>query len=163
VYSSLGYSRPLHRRLWYWLTTFPLFLSFLFANLFSITFLYFFSISTFLPYINLFVSIFIQFYANNNLHVSTLYIYVPDQIRIWGRGSRRGRTRRPLRKGLAWLDWQSLDVKYVILTLCSFDSTLHCNEYSYPGQRPVGGPGAKLSGGSWELENIGPLFWTKID
>jgi hypothetical protein len=27
-----------------------------------------------------------------------------------------------------------------------------------PGQRPVGGPGAKLSGGSWELENIGPLF-----
>ena len=26
-----------------------------------------------------------------------------------------------------------------------------------PGQHPVGGPGAKLSGSSWELENIGPL------
>jgi hypothetical protein len=25
------------------------------------------------------------------------------------------------------------------------------------GQHPVGGPGAKLSGSSWELENIGPL------
>jgi hypothetical protein len=46
------------------------------------------------------------------------------------RGSRRGRT--PLeKKGLAWLDWQSLYVKYVISTLCFFDSSLHCNEYSY--------------------------------
>ena len=45
------------------------------------------------------------------------------------RGSRRWSARRPpprkKKKGLAWLDWQSLDVTYVILTLCSFDSSFH--------------------------------------
>ena len=33
-------------------------------------------ISTLFPHLNLFVSIFIQSYANSNFHVSTLYIYI---------------------------------------------------------------------------------------
>ena len=54
----------------------PPFLSnFLFTNLFSIKFLYFFIISSLFPHFNLFVSIFIQSYANIKLHVSTLYRY----------------------------------------------------------------------------------------
>ena len=54
----------------------PLFFSnFLFTNLFSIKFLYFFIISSLFPYFDLFVSIFIQSYVNNNLHVSALYRY----------------------------------------------------------------------------------------
>jgi hypothetical protein len=52
--------------------TTPLFLTFLFTNLFSIKFLYFFIISPLFPYFNLFVSIFIQSYVNIKLHVSTL-------------------------------------------------------------------------------------------
>ena len=51
----------------------PLFSNFLFTNLFSITFLYFFIISSLFPYFNLFVSISMQSYVNSNLHVSTLY------------------------------------------------------------------------------------------
>ena len=46
--------------------------NFLFTNLFSIKFLYFFIISSLFPYFNLFVSIFIQSYVNIKLHVSTL-------------------------------------------------------------------------------------------
>ena len=53
-------------------TDHPPFSNFLFANLFSIRFLYFFIISSLFPYLNLFVSIFIQSYANVKLHVSTL-------------------------------------------------------------------------------------------
>ena len=53
----------------------PFFSNFLFANLFSIKFLYFFIISSLFSYFNLFVSIFIQSYVNN-LHVSTLYRYM---------------------------------------------------------------------------------------
>ena len=53
----------------------PPFSNFLFTNLFSIKFLYFFIISSLFPYFNLFVSIFIQSYVNNNLHVSNLYRY----------------------------------------------------------------------------------------
>ena len=53
----------------------PFFSNFLFTNLFSIKFLYFFIISSLFPYFNLFVSIFIQSYANIKLHVSTLYRY----------------------------------------------------------------------------------------
>ena len=49
------------------------FSNFPFTNLFSIKFLYFFIISSLLPYFNLFVSIFIQSYVNIKLHVSTLY------------------------------------------------------------------------------------------
>jgi hypothetical protein len=60
-----------HRRSWHELTT-PLFSNFLFTNLFSIKFLYFFIISSLFPYFNLFVSIFIQSYVNIKLHVSTL-------------------------------------------------------------------------------------------
>ena len=48
----------------------PLFSNFLFTNLFSMKFLYFFIISSLFPYFNFFVSIFIQSYANNKLHVS---------------------------------------------------------------------------------------------
>ena len=48
------------------------FSNFLFTNLFSIKFLYFFIISSLFPYFNLFVSIFIQSYVNIKLHVSTL-------------------------------------------------------------------------------------------
>ena len=55
--------------------TTPLFSNFLFANLFSIKFRYFFIISSLFPYLNLFVSIFIQSYVNIKLHVSTLYRY----------------------------------------------------------------------------------------
>ena len=51
----------------------PPFSNFLFTNLFSIKFLYFFIISSLFPYFNLFVSIFIQSYVNIKLHVSTLY------------------------------------------------------------------------------------------
>jgi hypothetical protein len=47
---------------------FPLFSNFLFINLFSIKFLYFFIISSLFPYLNLFMSIFIHSYASNNLH-----------------------------------------------------------------------------------------------
>ena len=50
----------------------PPFSNFLFTNLFSIKFLYFFIISSLFPYFNLFVSIFIQSYVNIKLHVSTL-------------------------------------------------------------------------------------------
>ena len=62
----------------------PLFFfsNFPFTNFFSIKFLYFFIISSLFPYFNLFVSIFTQSYANNNLHVSTLqalYRYVDYQ------------------------------------------------------------------------------------
>jgi hypothetical protein len=53
----------------------PFFSNFLFTNIFSIKFLYFFIISSLFPYFNLFVSIFMQSYVNNNLHVSTLYRY----------------------------------------------------------------------------------------
>ena len=42
----------------------PFFSNFLFTNLFSIKFRYFFIISSLFPYFNLFVSIFIQSYAN---------------------------------------------------------------------------------------------------
>jgi hypothetical protein len=55
--------------------TTPLFSNFLFTNLFSIKYLYFFIISFFFPYFNLSVSIFIQSYVNIKLHVSTLYRY----------------------------------------------------------------------------------------
>ena len=53
-------------------TDHPPFSNFLFTNLFSIKFLYFFIISSLFPYINLLVSIFRQSYVNINLHVSTL-------------------------------------------------------------------------------------------
>jgi hypothetical protein len=52
-----------HRCSWHGLTT-PPFSNFLFTNLFSIKFRYFFIISSLFPYFNLFVSIFIQSYAN---------------------------------------------------------------------------------------------------
>jgi hypothetical protein len=45
----------------------PFFSNFLFTNLFSIKFLYFFIISSLFPYFNLFVSIFIQSYVNIKL------------------------------------------------------------------------------------------------
>ena len=60
-----------HRPSWHELIT-----PFLFTNLFSIKFLYFFIISSRFPYFNLFVSIFIQSYVNIKLHVSTLYRYM---------------------------------------------------------------------------------------
>jgi hypothetical protein len=63
-----------NKRPWHGPTT-PLFSNFLFTNLFSIKFLYFFIISSLFPYFNLFVSIFIQSYVNIKLHVSTLYRY----------------------------------------------------------------------------------------
>ena len=47
----------------------PFFSNFLFTNLFSIKFLYFFIISSLFPYFNLFVSIFIQSHFNNKFHV----------------------------------------------------------------------------------------------
>ena len=53
----------------------PLVFLILFAYLFSITFLY--NIISF-TLINLFVSIFLQSYVNNNLHMSTLYNSVDD-------------------------------------------------------------------------------------
>ena len=56
-------------------TDHPPFSNFLFTNLFSIKFLYFFIISSLFPYFNLFVSIFIQSYVNIKLHVSTQYRY----------------------------------------------------------------------------------------
>jgi hypothetical protein len=48
----------------------PTFFNFLFTNLFSIKFIYFFIISSLFPYFNLFVSIFIQSYVNIKLHVN---------------------------------------------------------------------------------------------
>jgi hypothetical protein len=60
----------------------PPFSNFLITNLFSIKFLYFFIISSLFPYFNLFVSIFIQFYVNIKLHVSTLYT-VDSNKRLW--------------------------------------------------------------------------------
>ena len=53
-------------------TDYPPFSNFLFTNLVSIKFLYFFIISSLFPYFNLFVSIFIQSYVNIKLNVSTL-------------------------------------------------------------------------------------------
>jgi hypothetical protein len=64
-----------HRRSWHGLTPPPFFSNFLFTNLFTIKFLYFFIISSLFSYFNLFVSISIQSHVNNNLHVSTLYRY----------------------------------------------------------------------------------------
>ena len=63
----------------------PPFSNFLLTNLFSIKFLYFFIISSLFPHFNLFVSIFMQSYANNNLHVSTLhryYLYRVDTCKL---------------------------------------------------------------------------------
>jgi len=57
---------------WHGITLPPLLLSV--CIFFSTKFLYFFFISSLFPYFNLLVSIFIQSYANINLHVSTLYI-----------------------------------------------------------------------------------------
>ena len=68
------FNKTEHRCSWHGLTT-PLFSNFLFTNLFSIKFLYFFINSSLFPYFNLFVSIFIQYYVNIKLHVSTLYRY----------------------------------------------------------------------------------------
>ena len=62
-----------HRRSWHGPS--PPFSNFLFTNLFSIQFLYFFIISSLFPYFTLFVSIFIQSYVNIKLRVSTLYRY----------------------------------------------------------------------------------------
>ena len=56
-------------------TDHPPFSNFLFTNLSSIKFLYFFIISSLFPYFNFFVSIFIQSYVNIKLQVSTLYRY----------------------------------------------------------------------------------------
>ena len=53
-------------------TDHPPFSNFLFTNLFSIKFLYFFIISSLFPYFSLFVSIFMQSYVNIKLNVSTL-------------------------------------------------------------------------------------------
>jgi hypothetical protein len=61
-------------------TDHPPFSNFLFTNLFSIKFLYFFIISSLFPYFNLFVSIFIQSYVNIKLHVSTLYYIDTNSI-----------------------------------------------------------------------------------
>ena len=55
--------------------TTPLFLTFCLQIYFPMKFLYFFIISSLFPYFNLFVSIFIQYYVNIKLHVSTLYRY----------------------------------------------------------------------------------------
>ena len=63
-------------------TDHPPFSNFLFTNLFSIKFLYFFIISSLFPYFNLFVSIFIQSYVNIKLHVSTLYYIDTNSIYI---------------------------------------------------------------------------------
>jgi hypothetical protein len=63
-----------NKRSWHGLTA-PLFSNFLLTNLFSIKFLYFFIISSLFPYFNLFVSIFVQSYANIKLYVPTLYRY----------------------------------------------------------------------------------------
>ena len=59
------------RRPWHVITP-PLFY-FLFTYLFSITFLYYF---TSFSWFSLFVSIFIQSYVNNNLHVSTIHTVI---------------------------------------------------------------------------------------
>jgi hypothetical protein len=62
----------------------PFFSNFLFTNLFSIKFLYFFIISSLFPYFNLFVSIFIQSYVNIKLNVLSLKLmqwYVTSVIR----------------------------------------------------------------------------------
>ena len=69
VSSNLDKVRARRRRSWHGP---PLFSNFLFTNLFSIKFLYFFIISSLFPYFNLFVSISIQSYVNIKLHVSTL-------------------------------------------------------------------------------------------
>jgi hypothetical protein len=69
--------------------TTPLFSNFLFTNLFSIKFLYFFIISSLFPYFNLFVSIFIQSYVNIKLHVSTLLDYNNTQGMQLGRFKNR--------------------------------------------------------------------------
>ena len=64
-------TRLVHRRSWHGPPPF-FFSNFLFTNLFSIKYLYFFIISSLFPYFNLFVSIiFIQSYVNIKLHVST--------------------------------------------------------------------------------------------
>jgi hypothetical protein len=57
--------------------------NFLFANSFSIKFLYFFIISSLFPYFNLFVSIFIQSYVNRKtrLVVPTTNIDIFDAIK----------------------------------------------------------------------------------
>jgi hypothetical protein len=72
IYLFIGYFLYIfyHRRSWHGPP--PFFSNFLFTNLFSIKFLYFFIILSLFPYFNLFVSIFIQSYANIKLHVSTL-------------------------------------------------------------------------------------------
>ena len=66
---SVCLSDFIHRRSWHGP---PPFSNFLFTNLFSIKFLYFFIISSIFPYFDLFVSIFIQSYVNIKLHMSTL-------------------------------------------------------------------------------------------
>ena len=69
---NLPFMSIYHRRSWHGPTAPPFFSNFLFTNLFSLKFLYFFIISSLFPCFNLFVSIFIQSYVNNNFHVSTI-------------------------------------------------------------------------------------------
>jgi hypothetical protein len=75
----------------------PPFSNFLFTNLFSIKFLYFFIISSLFPYFNLFVSIFIQYYVNIKLHVSTLYRYKKCTNNTQGMQLGRFKNRTPAR------------------------------------------------------------------
>ena len=84
------------------------------------------------------LSLFFQYIWGSCFHI-VLKLY---QARIHAGAHPVGTPPPPLKmktKGLAWLHWQSIDVKYVILTLCSFDSSLHCNEYSYMSLLPRSG------------------------
>ena len=94
-------------------TDHPPFSNFLFANLFSIKFLYFFIISSLFPYFNLFASIFIQSYVNIKLIVSTL-LYTNNT-----QGMQLGRFKNPIPARFEYI-------------YCTLFPLCHSNQNMYP-------------------------------
>ena len=68
----------------------------------------------------------IKFWRENNI-IGYVYLVFLAEYNIGADPGRGAPGARPLIND--WCDW--LDDKYVILTLCSFNSSLHYNEYSY--------------------------------
>ena len=113
----------------------PPFSNFLFTNLFSIKFLYFFIISSLFPYLNLFVSIFIQSYVNIKLHVSTLYIDTMTRYMTAAMG--RGHIYAPIAgKAYATKLQNKVNLYPCQWCCCKFVVTMDCSKSRQKGVPP---------------------------